>query len=242
MKQVFFGIILFLSSCVSICAQPATSNCPEIVVTGPSGVTKAGDPMTFTASIRHSLPDKAGYDWSVSSGMIESGQGTATIKVQTTKDMAGSNVTAMVKIRGVGVGCADTASEIAGVAPIPPICPLDEFGALSKYDIRARIDNLLIQLQQDPLLEAYLIVHLNSKDSLIFKKAYLNNMYDAIVFFKKDPSRITFLISEDESETRTVLYMLYPEGDPEKLGSKGSMLIKGEEFKQKIKTLFPINK
>lgn len=198
--------------------------------------------MTFTTNIGKGQPDNPGYAWSITAGTIESGQGTAAIRVRTTPDMRGSNVTAMVKIRGVGEGCVDTASETAGIAQMPPVEPVDEFGTPAKHDMRARIDNLFIHLRHDPRLEALLIVHLNPKDSTAVKRSYLNNIYGAIVFLKNDPSRVTFVIAENESEARTVVYIIYPKGDPKENGSKSSMVIKGEEFKQKIKTLFPINK
>lgn len=236
--KIFFGMLVFLSSSVIICAQPATTSCPEITVTVPSGLTKPGDSITFTANIGKGRPDNPGYAWSVSMGTIVSGQGTATIKVQTTEEMAGMNVTAAVKVPGVGIGCSDTASETAGVA-VDPICQCsaDEFGMLSKSDVRARIDNFYIRLQNDHGMEGFMLVRLNEKENRAVQKRFLNSIYDAIVRLKKDPSRVTFLISVDKSETNTTLYLV-PVGAGLPTTDKAFTLIEGEEFKQKIKTLF----
>lgn len=193
--------------------------------------------MTFTAGARNVSFGKVSYYWSITAGMIVSGQGTATIKIQTTEEMAGMNVTAAVKVPGVAAGCADTASEIAGIEPISPICNLDEFGKLTRGGVKARMDNFLIHLQNNPEAEGFIVVHLNEKETRAFQRMYLNSMYDAIVWLKKDPSRVTFAVLVDKYETNTTLYIV-PPGTDTPGTDEASILIKGEEFKQKIKTLF----
>src|ERR1043166_4819416 len=51
--------------------------CPTVSVSGPSGVTAPGQPMTFVATV--SGAENATYNWTVSAGTISSGQGTSTI-------------------------------------------------------------------------------------------------------------------------------------------------------------------
>ena len=197
--------------------------------------------MTFTASVSDSEPGKLGYEWSVSSGAIESGQGTAAIKVRTTEDMAQSNVTATVKITGIAAGCADAASETAGVEGFGCGMPLDEFGKLQKYGIKPRIDNFFIRLSEDPAARGLILVKLNTKESRAFKLTYLNNIYDAILFLKYDPARVTFVVLQGDYDTWTKFWSVPPAADTTAL-TEGGGQIKGEDFKQKIKTLFPINK
>lgn len=197
--------------------------------------------MIFTASISNSGSGKLGYDWTVTAGTIESGQGTSSINVRTTPDMMGTNVTATVKITGIAAGCADIASETAGIEGFGCLMALDEFGKLSKNDIKARIDNFFIRLQNDPEVEGLILVKLNTKESRAFKLTYLNNMYDAILFLKYDPARVTFVVEQDDHDTGTRFWAVPRVADIEEL-TEGRRRIKGEEFKQKIKTLFPINK
>lgn len=193
--------------------------------------------MTFAARVSDSGSGKLGYNWAVSSGAIESGQGTPAINVRTTGEMAGTNVTATVKITGLAAGCNDTASEIAGITGFGCGLPVDEFGKLSKYDVRARIDNFLIQLNKEPESEGLILVYLNTKESRAFKLTYLNNIYDAILFLKFDPARVTFVVVQDDHDTGTRLWTVPPGVDTGKL-TEGGSLIKGEEFKQEINTLF----
>lgn len=236
MKRVSYILLLFLASCVVATGQ-SSGNCPEITAIGPSGLTQPGELMTFTANGGDSGSGKLVYNWAVSSGAIESGQGTAAVKIRTTAEMAGTNVTATVKITGLAAGCNDTASEIAGITGFGCGLPVDEFGKLSKYDVRARIDNFLIQLNKEPESEGLILVYLNTKESRAFKLTYLNNIYDAILFLKYDPARVTFVVVEDDHDTGTRLWTVPPAADARKL-TEGGTQIKGEEFKQKIKTLF----
>ena len=56
---------------------------------------------------------KLEFEWKVSQGMIVEGQGTNQISVATTSEMAGSNVTATVKVKGLNSICNKEASETA---------------------------------------------------------------------------------------------------------------------------------
>ena len=82
--------------CPDCQAPPPKCACPTLSVSGPAGLTNAGDTMTFTASASGDLT----YNWTVSAGTIESGQGTPSITVRTAAGMEGTNVTATVKIGG----------------------------------------------------------------------------------------------------------------------------------------------
>ncbi len=79
-------------------------DCATLSVTGPAGITAPGQTMTFTANSSGGTGDRT-YNWSVSSGTIESGQGTPSIVVGTTSDMADSTVTATVEIGGQEASC-----------------------------------------------------------------------------------------------------------------------------------------
>jgi len=245
--KVFAGIILFLSSCVTISAQTAVNKCPEVNVIGPSALTKAGDLITFTASIDNAPTGKIEYGWSVSAGMIEQGQWTSSIQVRTTTEMGGTNVTATVKIAGLAPGCADIASETSGIAPVLRYEPYDVFEKLKRDDVKARIDNFYIQLANSPDIEGLIIVTLNEKETRNEKTRYLNNIYHGIVFLHRDPARVSFIISEGDYDNVPVtrLYGVFLDKDLKDfsaIGGGNPIVIKGEDFKQKIKTLFPINK
>jgi len=235
-----FLIFLLLATCsLSITAQTAENNCPKIAVVGPSGVTLAGDAVTFTANVGSSdRNNKLGYNWTVSAGTIESGQGTASINVRGTQDLGNTTITATVKVSGLPADCADTVYEEAGIyANIDPDSA-DSFGNLSKSDIRARIDNTYIRLQNIPDLKCIIFIRFNKNEPRSFKIRYLKNILDAILSLKKDPARVRFNITEGESELDTQIWLFYPKTDTSRYGINESKLIKGEELRQKMRNLF----
>jgi len=135
------------------CHKPIV--CPNISVSCPTSV-KQGDPLTFTASV--SGDASVTYNWTVSAGTISSGQGTSSITVDTT-GIGGQNVTATVELGGLDPSCSRTASCTANVETPPQTCrKFDEYSDLRFNDEKARLDNLAIQLQQDPGSQAYYVV------------------------------------------------------------------------------------
>jgi hypothetical protein len=188
--------------CVQICS------CPTLSVSGPGGTTNPGDTMTFTANV--SGAGDMTYDWSVSSGTIVSGQGTRSITVQTTREMAGSNVTATVNLGGVApdCGCTTTASESAPVATRPEKQLVDEFGKQVDDEVKARVDNFYIQLNNNPNAQGYIV---NYGTAAEIKKRRAQIM-KAINFRKYDVGRVTFVDGDDTGAGVNTKFWLVPAG------------------------------
>ncbi|MEP7351089.1 MAG: hypothetical protein ABI668_14210 [Sphingorhabdus sp.] len=81
----------------------ATAECPQIIV---SGSQDEGPMAHFNADVVPGTYDVT-YNWAVSDGAIESGQGTSTIDVA---GMEGNLVTATVDIGGMPAECNSAAS------------------------------------------------------------------------------------------------------------------------------------
>ena len=188
------------------CYTIDTCKCPTLSVSGPSGVTNPGDTMTFNASATGDLT----YNWTVSAGTIESGQGTPSITVRTTQAMAGTNVTATVEIGGVppNCGCTTTASETAGVAAIPTANQVDEFGAKTDDEIKANVDNFYIQLNNNPSSTGY-IINYGTPAQIKRRKAQIMK---AINFRKYDASRVTFVDGPDNGSGVNTKFYVVPSG------------------------------
>ncbi len=135
--------------------KPPPPPCPNISVSCPSEVEQ-GSPLTFNASAGGD--STITYNWTVSAGTISSGQGTSSITVDTAT-LGGQTVTATVEIGGLDPSCSRTASCTANVRTPAPLCrKFDEYADLSFNDEKARLDNLAIQLQQEPGAQAYYVV------------------------------------------------------------------------------------
>lgn len=188
------------------CELPCS--CPTLSVSGPSGITSPGSTMTFTANV--SGGSDVTYNWTVSAGTIVSGQGTPSITVSTTEAMAGSNVTATVELGGTDpqCNCPTSASETAGVADKLTPSLTDEFGPAPDDDVKARVDNFYIQLNNNPSARGYVI---NYGTPAQIKKRRAQIM-KAINFRKYDASRLTFVDGPDNGTGVNTKFYLVPEG------------------------------
>ena len=137
---------------VANCECETVCVCPTLSVTGPAGVTSPGETMTFTANVSGGSGETVTYNWAVTTGTIIEGQGTPVIRVATTPEMAGGNVTATVTIGGICEDCPDrTASETGSIqSGVQEPELIDEFGVLSNDDVRTRLDNYFSRLQNNP--------------------------------------------------------------------------------------------
>jgi hypothetical protein len=135
------------------CVCPTTFD-----IDGPTGVTNPGETMTFTATVAGGTATDITYNWTVSAGTIESGQGTPTITVRVPADLFNSNITATVDIGGTGLctQCERQRSETAPTAGRPGVSPFDTFGRLQNDEVRGRLDNFFVALRNDPSASGYI--------------------------------------------------------------------------------------
>ncbi|MGI8813512.1 MAG: hypothetical protein ACR2IH_13440 [Pyrinomonadaceae bacterium] len=190
--------------CVQAC------DCATLSVSGPAGITEPGSPMTFTANMSGGMSSNVTYNWTVSSGTIESGQGTPSITVNTDRSMAGGNVTATVNIGGTDptCNCQTSASETAPVAtPAGPVMT-DEFGALSNDDVKSRLDNFFSELANNPNNQGYIINYGTDREIAAREKVITS----FIGMRKFDRSRITLVRggASPDGVVHTKLYRIPP--------------------------------
>ena len=188
--------------CIQVC------ECPTLSITGPAGVTAPGETMTFTANVSGGSGETITYDWTVSSGTIIEGQGTPVIRVATTPEMAGGNVTASVRIGGVCEDCPRDASETAGIDSEPTNREIDDFGVVANDDLRNRLDNFFLELQNNPAATGYIINYGTARD-VARREALIRNH---IAFRNFDASRINLVRGDDNGGTLRTRFVLSPSG------------------------------
>jgi len=147
-------------------ALPPQSPCPfPVNVSAPSQVNE-GEIVTYTADIAYGGSAALNYTWTVSpaNAKILSGAGTPTIAIDST-GLAGQRITATLVVDD-GSGnptCRQMAESSTFVPPPPPReNPAREFdvcNSCSYDDQKARLDNLAVELQNDPSTTAYVIVY-----------------------------------------------------------------------------------
>ncbi|HET7113615.1 MAG TPA: hypothetical protein VFI57_08230 [Pyrinomonadaceae bacterium] len=151
--HAFSSVTVLVNPCPAI--PPV---CPTIEIVCPTNIAM-DQPLTFTSRTTGGTPSITPvYNWTVSAGTIIEGQGTNTIKVNTT-GLAGQTVRASLSMPGYGsLAC----SADCGVSiPVPRIVSrkFDEFPDIQRNDEKARLDNLVIELQNDPTASAYVVIY-----------------------------------------------------------------------------------
>ena len=142
--------------------KPAPPKCPVTKVTCPDSVD-VKDKLKFTADVSGGDTNVTPtYNWTVSAGTIESGQGTSTIEVNTTGLEPDSTITATVELGGFSRDCGYGSTAASGTTTITKKAEarkLDEYGRLILKDEEARLDNFAIELNNDPAAQAYVIAY-----------------------------------------------------------------------------------
>ncbi|CAN5675500.1 hypothetical protein BH18ACI4_BH18ACI4_24060 [soil metagenome] len=138
------------------CPPPPPPVCPNVYITCPDRV-ELNQPVTFTSSLSGGSGNVTPiFNWTVSAGRIIEGQGTGSIKVDTT-GLAGQTLRAMLSLGGYPLDCS---ASCAISFPVPLTCKkFDEFSELARNDEKARLDNYAIELQNDPSRTAYVIIY-----------------------------------------------------------------------------------
>ena len=132
--------------------------CPTIEIVCPTNIG-LDQPLTFTSRYTGGTASiTPAYNWTVSAGTIIEGQGTNTIKVNTS-GLAGQTVRASLSMGGYG---SLLCSADCGVSiPVPRIVSrrFDEFPDIQRNDEKARLDNFVIEMQNDPTATAYVVIY-----------------------------------------------------------------------------------
>lgn len=188
MKQIIFISILTLFFSFSVFAQNTNSLCAKIQVVG-GGVIQPGESMNFTANVTGTTKNSTlEYEWKVSSGKIASGQGTSSIIIDTT-GLEDINITAEVKIKGFYDNCVSAASETGSVAPKLIGCAFDQFGKKLTNEVKARIQNLYVELGNNLNSQGYIINYGTDEEMANREK----QIQKAISFLKFDANRVTIV-------------------------------------------------
>ena len=183
---------------VTDCPPPPRIVCPNVTVSCPDAASENA-PATFTATISGGSANiNPSYNWTVSAGHITSGQGTPSITVDTT-GLAGQSVRANLELGGYGMRCpASCATSI----PIVPTCRrFDEYYNIARNDEKARLDNYVIELQNEPGSHGYIFVHASSKARSGEAQARAKRISDYLVNSRGiDAGRFTITITSAQEE------------------------------------------
>jgi hypothetical protein len=142
------------------------SPCPfPLSISAPKQVTE-GEIITYTADVSYTGNSPLKYTWKVtpSSAKVISGLGTATLNVDST-GLGGQRITATLTADdgSADPACAQTVQVISVIAPIEKKVivarEFDECNNCTFDDQKARLDNLAVELQNDPSTRGYILAY-----------------------------------------------------------------------------------
>jgi len=166
-------------------------SCPTVELVAPEGVVQPGESFTVTAKAPG--PNNTAYNWTVSAGTIESGQGTSSVTIKTDTEMGGSGVTVTLELRDPNsfIACQTMFAETVAVAAIPKPVLSDEFPTTVQCeDGNARLDAFFAELSNNPDNQGYIIIYASpARARAAHNREQLARNY--MRFRKFDPSRIT---------------------------------------------------
>lgn len=191
---------------------PPRPVCPNVSIYCPD-VQQAGTPITFTASVSGGTPGVTPvYNWVISAGKILSGQGTATITVDTA-GLAGQPITATVEVAGYNLECR---AQCQAAVPAPPNpTKFDEIGEVARDDEKARLDVFAIELQNSPGAQGYIIGYGGSGRRAVSGQKRAQNARDYVVTTRGiDATRIVVLDGGPRTTGSLQLWLVPPGATP----------------------------
>ncbi len=206
--------------CLKIVRETITTPCPyRFVLDGPGRVTE-GDIITFAAINQGTAPIPIRYAWRLSNGRVMSGLGTPSITVDTT-GLGGRSINAELDVNDdvYDSKCRQVISVPTDITTIPTPEPpkpfrCDEFVAKAPDDDKARFDNCVIQAQNTPDAQIYIIIYpgtdrvsrtRNTYDRL--SKRALDYMVQTRGF---DPRRIQIVRGSERLQTTYDVWIVPP--------------------------------
>jgi hypothetical protein len=140
-------------------AQKQKPECPAVLLTCPDSVDE-GKLLVFEARITGGDSRvMSTFNWSVSAGSIQAGQGTSRIETSAPGQSDGDTVTATVEVGGFDRSCGTTASCTAFVMRRPKSHKVDEYGNIPSKEENTRLDKYVIELQTEPTAQGYIIAY-----------------------------------------------------------------------------------
>jgi hypothetical protein len=130
--------------------------CPKIELKAPNQPVRDGMPVKISVALAGGDKKVSPmFDWSISAGMINAGQGTPTIEVDTSGAGSDRTIYATVLLGGFAPECESSANATVTVAA--PARKVDEFGTLPEEELTGRLDKFLSHVS--PSDQAYIFAY-----------------------------------------------------------------------------------
>jgi hypothetical protein len=209
--------------CIAVSYRPIPplpkSPCPFPVTVSAPATVNEGEIITYAADVAYSGNAALKYAWTISpsTARVVSGAGTPTVTVDST-GLAGKRITATLYVNdGSGEPLCQQTAQASTNVPLPEKRTLvgrefDTCSSCSYDDQKARLDNLAVELQNDPTTTTYLIAYAGRTSPVGYADRLLARARDYLVAHRGiDGSRIT-LVNGGFRENDCVESWIVPQG------------------------------
>ena len=182
--------------------------CPTISLTGPTEAVHPGDPLVFTALVSG---NQAGltYEWSLSAGSIESGQGTPSIMARSSSNMGGQDITASVTIGGIHAGCPASALVTAKISL--PVQAVNIFSFTPNDNLTESLYRLAAEVQNNPTTQLVIVAYRKENEKPSIAEQRLVTYKEFLIKRNINVGNIEWISSTTlRNEAKTELYFVPP--------------------------------
>ncbi len=212
--------------CLKIIRETTSKACPyRFTLDGPTRINE-GDLVTFAAINQGTAPVPIKYAWRVSNGRVTSGLGTSSITVDST-GIGGSTINAELDVNDdvYDNRCRQVISVPTDVVRIPPEEPkvplpfrCDEFAATVPDDAKARFDTCVIQAQNTPDAQIYVIIYPGTDRVSMGRNTYDRLSKFTLDYMVKnrgfDPRRIQIVKGSNRARSTYEIWIVPPGANP----------------------------
>ena len=212
--------------CLKLVEETLSRPCPyRFHLEGPDKITE-GDLVTFAAINSGTAPIPLRYVWRVSPGAarVTSGLGTPSITVDSA-GLGGQTINAELDVNDdvYDNKCKQIISVPTGVTRIPDIVPpkgfrCDEFESKTADDDKARFDNCVIQVQNTPDAQMYVIIYPGTDKISMTRNTYDRLSKRTLDYMVKsrgiDPRRISIVKGSNRARTTYEICVVPPGAQP----------------------------
>lgn len=243
MKQTLFILVFILTFVFRASAQITEGTCGKLIIDAPLNVSPG---ETFTVSAKYEKnknSDKSKFNWIIiNQNKLTEKDNSETVEI-TSKGIDSKlkeTPTIIIIVKSANKNCQD--SKVIARVYVVDACILpftiDEYSNIKWNDERARLDNVILHMQNFEDLNLFIFLDFDKKIPPIRKRNRLKKILNYLSVtrnFKKD--RIVFLISDSESESAR--FQPLPK-DLLNTFFSDYFSIKGEDF-DKLEKLFQTN-
>lgn len=180
---------------------------PTVSLTCPTEAVESGSPVTLVAAVSGNTGGSATYNWSVSSGMISSGQGTPVITIET-NDLYSTTVTATLNLGGDFLFPVNTScSFVIKDKPVQRL--VNELTFSAQGELKAVMDAYMTELSSDPAAQGYIVLYPPTPQAQArvarFIRTFINDR-------KFDSPRIRIVVGKKRGDRAVLRFWIVPPG------------------------------